>query len=538
MSGTDPQEPGLQPGPVVADPLLGQTIMGYQVVRLLGAGAMGAVYEGAHRLGGRAAIKLLHEQMHSRARFREQFERETRILFKLDNTHVVKAFGYEALPDGRSCLLMAFHENTPLDRVLVANTGSLPLPVALAYGYQILDGLEAAHQAGVWHRDLKPSNVLELKETTQVDGVSYPLLKIVDFGIAHDSTPQRANTPEPMPAVAAPETRQLRGGTPSYISPEQAGGRPSDARSDLYSFGVMLFEMVSGTLPFVAEPKELLRLHQVEPPPRLHKRVSNVPDELDQLVNQLLEKDPARRPQSATEVKRELWRLLKQFHGERTNLARLPGPPEARPVEAPAPAAPRSSSTDVVERGPSTEVQSGMPRWVIGAAAALAIVASTAGAIAWSRRAPEAEPAASVVELPPPSVPRRAPAPAPMPAPAPAPEPVPAPPAAEAKAAPPPEAAPAPPPRAEEPELAAPAVRPPRPAGPRLPECKADAAWKSARSLDLQDLTKLAAQNGYLDEFEPLERELTPQVLSATPQTCGKLGARIDALTRRYRRPR
>lgn len=305
-AGTDPIPGGVpnfsddaQPAP---EPELGRVVMGYTIVRLLGAGAMGSVYEGEHRLGGRAALKILHQSINSNPELREQFERETRILFKLDNTHVVKAFGYEALPDGRQCLLMAFHENTPLDRVIANNGGSLALPIAISYAYQILDGLEAAHAAGVWHRDLKPSNVLELKESTQVDGVNYPLLKIVDFGIAHDSAP-RALREASVEVVA----EQVHAGTPDYLSPEQAARSASDGRSDLYSLGVMLFEMLSGRMPFEgATPIDILRHHRFTPAPRLGHLVDSLPEGLDPLVSQLLEKDPARRPQSATEVKREL----------------------------------------------------------------------------------------------------------------------------------------------------------------------------------------------------------------------------------------
>lgn len=526
MSGTDPIPggvPDFRDGPPgeapLADELIGKVVMGYTVTRVLGAGAMGAVYEGSHRLGGRAALKILHASINTDPELRAQFEHETRILFKLDNTHVVKAFGYEALPDGRQCLLMAFHENTPLDQVLAANGGSLPLPMAIAYGWQILDGLEAAHAAGVWHRDLKPSNVLQLKESTQVEGVSYPLLKIVDFGIAHDSAP-----------TAESVAQQIHAGTPDYLSPEQAARGPSDGRSDLYSLGVMLFEMISGTMPFEGTAVEILRKHRFEAPPKLSRLVGSLPDGLDPLIDQLLEKEPAKRPATATEVKRELWRMLKLLHGERTNLATAPKAP-VNTKKAQTERVPRSPPPqDAVSQPPAVAAPARRSlRPVVGAGLLLLVGAGLALAF-WP--APSA-PTPPTAEPPPrPGVAVVAPDRIVQPAPE---EP--------------------PKERTEEPTEdlepllplpatgTAPAPKKParRPAvpAPAAVACVPDAAWKAARGNDLQDLTKLAAQNGHMDEFEQVEPELGRKVREATaPADCASVGRQIDGLIKRYHRHR
>jgi serine/threonine-protein kinase len=531
VSSVSPSLGELSPVPTehAADALIGQTVMGYQVERVLGTGAMGVVYEGRHRLGGCAAIKVLHSKKHTDPVFREHLERETRILFKLDNTHVVKAFGYEALPDGRHCLLMAFHENTPLDEVMRRHDGSLALPTALAYAYQILDGLEAAHGAGIWHRDLKPSNVLELRESTQVDGITYPLIKLVDFGIGHDSARTTLDG-EPQ----AKQEQQVSAGTPSYLSPEQASARPTDARSDLYSFGVVLFQMVSGELPFNGDTDvAVMRQHVSAKPPLLRTVATQAPEDLEALVSQLLEKDPAKRPQSASEVKHELLRQLKAIHGDRTQVGREPGPPAETMLSSTL----VDANNTNVDRIMSTVPIRRRPVWPWALLAA-GVLLGLGLVLSQMLLAPPQAPAKVAVTPAPPPPPAPAPAPVALPPPEPAPAPAP------------PTGAPAPMPAAAPEKQPAPAVEdlPPlkttrapakaRPAPyPATPPCTPDAAWKAARERDLQDLTKLAAMREELDDFAKREHELTPAVQSATPQTCGAVAAQIEALFRRYRRP-
>jgi serine/threonine-protein kinase len=530
--------PASAPGdPSSSAPLIGTTVMGYTFQRVLGEGSMGAVYLAEHRLGGKAAAKVLHSTINSDPVFREQFERETRILFKLDNTHVVRAFGYEALPDGRHCLLMAYHQNTPLNEVIEQQGGSLPLPAALAYAYQVLDGLEAAHKAGVWHRDLKPSNVLQLQDTIQVDGVTYPLLKIVDFGIAHDSAMRAGRSSSSaersvevtaatvaLPAPGSQELPQLSAGTPLYLSPEQAAITPTDGRSDLYALGVMLFEMVCGQCPFEGQTHQILWQHRFAPPPKLRNVASQAPEEVEQLVAQLLEKAPDRRPQSATEVKHEVLRLLKTQHGGRTQVTRTPATPAVeKPKSTEAgtdPIAPPEAGTDKITPAPGRS-------WVwLPATGGLLLLGVIVALALRTDAKPNAQTAPADIAVAAHEPPRVEPTPAPPAAPVVPPEPAPAP--------------PAPAPADELAALPAPAARSisaVHAKAPATPPCVPDEAWKASRERDLQDLTKLAAQNGYYEDFEVRERSLTPRVRAATAATCGAVTAQIEALIRRYRQP-
>ncbi len=302
--------------------LLGKQVGGYRVVRQLGSGGMGAVYEAQNDHGSRVAIKVLHREVAADPVLRAQFERETRIISKLDNVHIVRGFGYEVLPDGRPCLLMMFHENTSLDAVMAKSGGQLSVRDALAFGYQILGGLKAAHGAHVVHRDLKPSNVLTLKERLQVDGVNVPLVKLVDFGLAFDASPRSKRLSRPLSKPLDGGGEQIRAGTPAYISPEHALDQPTDARSDLYAFGVMLFEMLSGELPFEGSDVALMQKHISDIPPLVSTRVNGLPEGLAQYVARLLEKNPADRFQSADEAQRELLVFLRRVQGDQTSIGR------------------------------------------------------------------------------------------------------------------------------------------------------------------------------------------------------------------------
>jgi serine/threonine-protein kinase len=174
---------------------------------------------------------------------------------------------------------------------LIANKGALPVPVGLRIAKQMCQGLEAAHRQGVVHRDIKPHNMLILPESGE--------LKIMDFGIARASKMDPGESGLTMAGTVM--------GTPDYIPPEQAQGHPADYRSDLYSMGVVLFEVFTGTLPFKGDSAmKVVIAHIQQTPPRLRKLNPAIPEELEAIILRCMEKDPARRYAGVSEALKEL----------------------------------------------------------------------------------------------------------------------------------------------------------------------------------------------------------------------------------------
>jgi protein kinase-like protein len=249
------------------------------LVRRLGAGAMGVVHLAEDRLlGRRLAVKELSPDLGGGAEFVERFVREARALARLSHPGIVQV--YDLIDDGgRLYLCMEFFEGVELAELL-RREGALGVPRAARIGQRIALTLDYAHGRGVIHRDLKPANVL-IGPNDEV--------KVADFGLARlaDSTATRAG------AVF---------GSPAYMSPEQAAGAPVDARTDLYALGALLFEVVSGAAPFSGDVASVIaqQIHRPAPPLRLPG--GGDAGAMAEIVARLLEKDPARRPQTAAEV--------------------------------------------------------------------------------------------------------------------------------------------------------------------------------------------------------------------------------------------
>ena len=213
----------------------------YRIVRLLGEGGMGAVYEGENiRIRHRVAIKVLHPSVANDTAARERFEREAQAAGHIGSEHIVEVFDLGELPSGARYMVMEFLAGETLAQ-RVESAGRLSPAVAAPMMLQLLDGLGAAHLAGIIHRDLKPDNVL--LQRTKGGG---DFVKIVDFGVSKFNS--LSGAPMSMTRTGAVV------GTPYYMSPEQVkGGKNIDHRSDLYSAGVVLFESVTGQLPFLAD---------------------------------------------------------------------------------------------------------------------------------------------------------------------------------------------------------------------------------------------------------------------------------------------
>jgi eukaryotic-like serine/threonine-protein kinase len=268
----------------------------YEILSLLGQGGMGQVY-GARdtRLDREVAVKVLFEPLASDPASRERFEREARSAAALNHPHICTIFDV-----GPNYLVMERLEGETLAQVLTR--GPLPLAQAIDYGVQIADALQAAHAHGIVHRDLKPSNVM----------ITATGAKVLDFGLAKQMPRiDAAAATETATSIDAAVTQAGRAvGTAAYMSPEQAEGKPVDARSDLFAFGVVLYEMLGGQRPFSGDTRlsTLAAVLKGSPDP-LRRLRREVPEQVERIVSRCLEKTPDARYASAADVRRELMAL-------------------------------------------------------------------------------------------------------------------------------------------------------------------------------------------------------------------------------------
>ena len=267
----------------------------YRILQELGAGGMGEVFlVHDERLDRRVAIKRIRPEAGGRSEARERFRREARLAARLSHPAIVQV--YDILQENDSdSIVMEYVEGQNLRQMI--EHGPLAVHRALELAREIADGLDAAHRQGIVHRDLKTENVLVTPEGRP---------KIADFGIAKRLATDGGDT-----ADAESLTRDHGVvGTWRAMAPEQARGEEVDARTDLFAFGVLLYEMLTGRSPFTAE-NGLATLHRVMHARQAPAREINpaVPESVSRLVDQLLEKEPALRPQSAGQVRRELDRL-------------------------------------------------------------------------------------------------------------------------------------------------------------------------------------------------------------------------------------
>lgn len=269
------------------DPYIGRVLANrYRILRRLGSGGMGSVYLGLNiPLKQDVAVKVMFGELARDMNAVKRFHREALTTSRLSHPNTVRVFDFGQEPDGLLFLVMEFVKGMPLSGV-ISKMGRIPPPRVLTIARQVLGALAEAHAAGIVHRDLKPQNIMMIEMPGADD-----FAKVVDFGIAKI-------------ASATGETSLTKTGmsigSPTYMSPEQAEGKSIDHRSDLYSLGVILYEMLTGRPPFLGEtPLAVLVKHMTEPPPLLP---ADVPQRLAHFVMNLLEKKPAMRPQTAEEA--------------------------------------------------------------------------------------------------------------------------------------------------------------------------------------------------------------------------------------------
>jgi serine/threonine protein kinase len=286
------------------DSLLETQIGGYRLKRLLASGGMAAVFEAENiHTGAHAAVKVLRRDLRRTVDPLARLVQEGRVIISLLHEHIVRVLDYGTAEESIAFIVMELLRGRTLADLLDQEKRLDP-PRAAFIARQVCEGLGAAHARGIYHRDIKPANIFLSEDQRHRDFV-----KIVDFGIAKLD----ATDPSKLAATATGMTL----GTPEYMSPEQATAAEIDARSDVYQVGVMLFEMLSGDVPFTGKnPVSVMQKHLHQAPPALRKVRPDVPEALDHIVARCMAKEPAGRFQNT----RELADALDAFAERDTNV--------------------------------------------------------------------------------------------------------------------------------------------------------------------------------------------------------------------------
>ncbi len=289
---------------IVNDPLLGTTLLGrYRILERIGAGAMGAVYR-AEQVGLQrpVALKVLKKQGDTSADVAARFEREARAMSALAHPNTVRVYDFGSTEHGLLFLAMELLEGQLATDRLGASE-ELPASDAIVWTQQVLRSIGEAHAKGIVHRDIKPDNIF----LARVEGENDPMVKVLDFGIAKAvGGDHKLDQFETLDGTVF--------GTPRYMSPEQAQGKPIDHRSDLYAVGIVLYELLVGEPPFVDRDAVVVMAKHIREQPLPLRRAAptrSLPASLQRVLDRALAKTPEARFQSAEDFDRALGRCLR-----------------------------------------------------------------------------------------------------------------------------------------------------------------------------------------------------------------------------------
>jgi serine/threonine protein kinase len=341
--------------------MLGRTFLGrYETVRLLGEGGMGRVYLARQvDLGRQVVVKVMHDHIANDPNFRKRFVRETEAMARFQHPYVVTLYDASINDPQGPCIIMEYIKGISLDTLLQRNT-RLAAPRIARLLSQLCEALFAAHSEGIVHRDLKPANLMVVDADSP-----YEKIKVMDFGLAKlTATSGQAMNKSNVTNV------DFAVGTPGYISPEQVRGEELDHRSDLYSVGVIVFELLTGRLPFAGgETMDVLLAHATQAPPTFAEVGASlwVPPAVEAVVQRCLCKNPNDRPATARELG-EMYEaaLAVQEYAPETPQHYVPTEPLHRPSHpTPPTAAPAAAVASATAAPPQELPQNYDPRVVV-----------------------------------------------------------------------------------------------------------------------------------------------------------------------------